>query len=99
MIDYRALNQLTKRNYAPIPMTDVVFDHLGKVTVFSKLDLKSGFPQIRVRNEDIEKTASRSKYGHYEFLVMPMGLCNAPSTFQTLMNSIFNAVIDIFLVV
>lgn len=76
-----------------------MFDRLGTATVYSKLDLKSGFHQIRVRNEDIEKTAFKTKYGHYEFLVMPMGLCNAPAIFQSLMNSIFSDIIDDYLVV
>ena len=63
------------------------------------MDLKVGFHQIRVRPEDIEKTAFKTKYGHFEFLVMPMGLCNAPATFQSLMNRIFYDCIDIFLVI
>lgn len=74
VIDYRALNRITKRNNSPIPRTDEMFDRIGKAKVFSKLDLKAGFHQIRVRNEDIEKTAFKTKYGSYEFLVMPMGL-------------------------
>lgn len=99
VIDYQALNRITKRNGAPIPRTDEMFDRLGKAKVYSKLDLKAGFHQIRVKNKDIEKRAFRTKYGHYEFLVMPMGLCNAPVTFQSLMNSIFEDDVDVFLVV
>lgn len=64
VIEYIALNRITKRNNVPIPRTDEMFDRLGKATVFSKLDLKSGFHQIRVRNDDIEKTAFKTKYGH-----------------------------------
>lgn len=97
--DYRELNRITKRNNAPIQRTDEMFERLGNWKVFLKLDLKSGFHQILVRKADIEKTAFKTKYGHYEFLVMPIGLCNVPETFQALMNSIFSNVIDDFLVV
>lgn len=99
VIDYRAPNRITKRNHAPIPRTDEMFDRIGKSKCFSKLDLKTGFHQIRIRKEDIEKTAFKTKYGLFEFLVMPMGLCNAPATFQALMNAIFGDCIDIFMVV
>jgi hypothetical protein len=99
VVDYRALNRITKRNNAPLPRSDEMFDRLGGARVFSKLDLKTGFHQIRLRPEDIEKTAFNTKYGQFEYLVMPMGLCNAPATFQTLMNNIFYDCIDDFLVV
>lgn len=99
VIDYRALNRITKRNNAPIPKTDGMFDRLGRAAVYSKLGLKSGFHQIRVREEDIEKTAFKTKYGHFEFLVMPMRLYNALATFQSLMNSIFSDIIINYLVV
>ena len=99
VVDYRALNRITKRNNTPLPRADEMFDRLGKARVFSKLDLKTGFHQIRVRPEDIEKTAFNTKYGQFEYLVMPMGLCNAPATFQTLMNRIFYDCIDVFMVV
>lgn len=99
VVDYRALNRITKRNNSPIPRPDEMFDRLGEATVFSKLDLKTGFHQIRMRPEDIEKTAFNTKYGQFEYLVMPMGLCNAPATFQTLMNQIFSEYIDDFIVV
>lgn len=98
VVDYRALNRITKRNNAPLPRSDEMFDRLGGARVFSKLDLKTGFHQIRLRPEDIEKTAFNTKYGQFEYLVMPMGLCNAPATFQTLMNNIFYDCIDDFLV-
>ena len=99
VVDYRALNQITKKNSAPLPRPDEMFDRLGDAKFFSKLDLKVGFHQIRVKPEDIEKTAFKTKYGHFEYLVMPMGLCNAPATFQALMNRLFYDCIDIFLVV
>lgn len=99
VIDYRALNRITKANHGPIPRADEMFDRIGRSKVNSKLDLKSGFHQIRIREQDIEKTAFMTKYGLFEFLVMPMGLCNAPATFQSLMNSIFGDCIDVFMVV
>lgn len=99
MVDYRALNRITKRNNAPLPRCDEMFDRLGEATVFSKMDLKVGFHQIRVQASDVEKTAFNTKYGQFEYLVMPMGLCNAPATFQSLMNRIFYNCIDVFLVV
>lgn len=89
VVDYRALNRITKKNNAPLLRSDEMFDRLGGARLFSKLDLKTGFHQIRVRPEDIEKTAFSTKYGQFEYLVMPMGLCNAPATFHTLMNRIF----------
>lgn len=99
VVDYRALNRITKRNNAPIPRSDEMFDRIGGAKYFSRLDLKTGFHQIRVRNEDIEKTAFNTKYGQFEYLVMPMGACNSPATFQTLMNQIFHDCIDDFMVV
>ena len=99
VVDYRGLNRITKRNNAPLPRSDEMFDLLGDAKVFSKMDLKTGFHQIRVRPTDIEKTAFNTKYGQFEYLVMPMGLCNAPATFQSLMNRIFYDCVDVFLVV
>lgn len=94
VVDYRALNRLTKRNHSPLPRTDEMFDRLGKARVFSKLDLKTGFHQIRVRPKDIEKNAFNTKYGQFEYLVLPMGLCNAPATFQSLMNEVLHDCIE-----
>lgn len=98
-MDYRALNRITKRNNAPLPQSDEMFDRLGGCKYFTKMDLKTGFHQIRVKDQDIEKTAFDSKYGHFEYLVMPMGLYNASATFQSLMNAVLRPYIDQFCVV
>ena len=99
VVDYRALNRITKKNNAPLPRTDEMFDRIGGAKVFSRLDMKTGFHQIRVKPSDVEKTAFNTKYGQFEYLVMPMGACNSPATFQSLMNAIFHDCIDEFLCV
>ncbi|GKD50387.1 putative reverse transcriptase domain-containing protein [Tanacetum coccineum] len=98
-IDYRELNKLTVKNRYPLPRIDDLFDQLQGSRVYSKIELRSGYHQLRVKEEDIPKTAFRTCYGHYEFQVMSFGLTNAPAVFMDLMNRVCKPYIDKFVIV
>ena len=98
-VDYCGLNAVTTKNKYPLPRVDEFFDQLRGARYFSKIDLLSGYHQVRIRLEDVTKTAFRTRFWHYEFLVMPFGLTNAPATFMTLMNSVLRPYLEKFVIV
>nr|GFB38497.1 putative reverse transcriptase domain-containing protein [Tanacetum cinerariifolium] len=98
-IDYQELNKLTVKNRYPLPRIDDLFDQLQGSSVYTKIDLRSSYHQLRVREEDIPKTTFSTRYGHYEFQVMPFGLTNAPTVFMDLMNRVCKPYLDKFVIV
>ena len=94
-IDYHQLNKMTIKNRYPLPRIDDLFDQLHGAMVFSKIDLRSGYHQVRIKDEDIFKIAFRTRYGHYEFVIMPFGLTNAPVVFMCLMNNVMHKYLEI----
>ena len=98
-IDYKDFNKVKIRNKYPLPRIYDLFYQLQGARVFSKFDLRSGYHQLKIRSEDVPKTAFRTRYGHYEFLAIPFGLTNAPAAFMDLMNRIFHPYLDQFVIV
>ena len=98
-IDYRELNKRTVKNKYPLPRIKNLFDQLREATVFSKIDLRSGYYQIKIKNEDITKPVFWTRYDNYEFVVMSFGLTYAPTVFMELMNRVFKECLDSFVIV
>ena len=98
-VDYRASNEVTVKNKYPLPRIEDLFDQLKGTAIFSKIDLRSGYHQLRVSPDDVPKTTFRTRYGHYEFVVMSFGLTNVPAIFMDLMNRVFHQYLDKFVIV
>jgi hypothetical protein len=98
-IDFRQLNKVTIKNKYHLPRIDDLFDQLKGENIFSKIELRSGYHQVRIREEDTSKKTFQTRYGHYEFVVVPFGLTNAPTTFMCLMNGVFRDYLDKFVIV
>ena len=98
-IDYQELNKATIKNKYPLPQIDDLFDKLAGSTTFSKIDLRSGYQQLKMREEDVPKTTFRTRYGHYKFLVMLFGLTNSPAVFMDIMNQVFEDYLDKFVII
>ena len=97
-IDYRQLNKMTIKNRYPLPRIDNLFNQIRGAMIFSKIDLMSDYHQVRIKDEYIFRTAFKTRYTHYEFVVMPSGLTNAPTTFTCLMNNVLSKYLDKFVV-
>jgi hypothetical protein len=97
-VDYRSLNEATIKNKYPLPRIEYLFDQMKGASVFSKIDLRSGYHQLKIRESDISKTAFHTRYGLYEYTVMSFGLTNAPAYFMYLMNKVFMEYLDKFVV-
>jgi hypothetical protein len=95
-IDYHQLNKATIKNQYPLPRIDDLFDQMKGATVFSKIDLRSGYHQLRIKEDDVPKTTFKMRFGHYEFIVLPFGLTNTPGVFMSLMNGVFHEYLDKF---
>jgi hypothetical protein len=98
-VDYRSLNEVTIKNKYPLPRIEDLFDQMKRASVFSKINLRSGYHQLKIRESDIPKTVFRTRYGLYEYTVMSFGLTNAPAYFMYLMNKVFIEYMDRFIVV